>query len=167
MKQLKRTFILILILTVIIGARTSAQKKLSLEAMLMVATLERAREAIKDNEYTPTGSETGTFLDNPLLLNGETFDYSKFSPALKGELTVIKKAAKTGAITQVPFYAYLRRNGQKFFIPGEERCKIPQTKMEISDLLKDAKPGDELVIEAANKEDGAVKTILQLGKEGC
>ena len=90
--------------------------------------------------------------------------YAEFTLESKGELTVIKGAPGTGETVQVPFYAYLRRNGIKVFIPGSD---LKQTKIEISGILRHAKHGDLLVIEAVRKEDGAIKRILKVFGGGC
>ncbi len=85
---------------------------------------------------------------------------------LKGELTVTKGAAITGETIQVPFYMYLRRKGYKVLIFGKARFDQEQIKIDISEILRYAEPGDHLVIEAVNKEDGSVKRILKL-PGGC
>lgn len=157
-----------MLLTVIVGSRTFAQDLVaSLNFFYKTENSDRAKEVMQDNEYTSTGYEQGNFYSNPLLLNGKPLDYGAFNMKSKGELTVIKGAAITGKTTQVPFYVYLRRNGNKVLISGNERCSIGQTKMDISEILQHAKPGDQLVIEAVKKEDGPVKRILKLLGGGC
>jgi hypothetical protein len=148
-----------------IGSRTSAQD-LSLAEILDTGMLDRVEAVMQDNEYINTGDERGIFLNNPLRLNGMPLDYSKFNAATMGELTVVKGAFINGATIQVPFNAYLRRNSAKVFIPGKERSNLKQVKVNISEILRYAKPGDQLVIEAVRKEDGAVKRILKLNG-GC
>jgi hypothetical protein len=165
MKHLKKSFVLLMLLTVISGSRTSAQV-LSLEEMLSRITREREKEVRQDNEYNSTCREQGDFYINPLRLNGKPLDYNDFSLASTGELTVIK-GDKNGDTTRIPFFVYLRRNGNIVPIPGKETFHLNQTKADISEILKYAKPEDQLVIEAVNKEDGAVKTILKLLKCGC
>lgn len=163
MKHLKKSYILLMLLTVIIGSRTFAQDYFSsLNLFNQTKNSDRAKAVIQDNEYTSTGYEQGNFYSNPLMLNGEPLDYNVFNVESKGELTVIKGAAITGKTTQVPFYVYLRRDGNKVSIPGYERSDISQTKIDISQILRYAKPGDQLVIEPVNKEDGPVKRILKL-----
>jgi hypothetical protein len=166
MKQLKRSFALLMLLTLIIGSGTSAQV-LNLDAMVMVRALDRAKEVMQYNEYTTTGFEKGIFFNNPLLLNAKPLDYSEFTLDSKGILTVIKGDAKTGVSSQVPFNVYLRRNGIKVRILGKERRGLEQMKIELSEILLFAKDGDLLVIEAIRKEDGAVKRILKLVGRGC
>ncbi len=163
MKHLNKPYILLVLLTVIIGSRTFAQ---DLVSSLNLFYSDRAKEVIQDNEYTSTGHEQGSFYCNSLLLNGKPLDYSAFNVKLKGELTVIKGAAITGETIQVPFYMYLRRKGYKVLIFGKARFDQEQIKIDISEILRYAEPGDHLVIEAVNKEDGSVKRILKL-PGGC
>jgi hypothetical protein len=157
-----------MLLMVISGSRTFAQDYLSsLNLFKQTKKLDRAKEVMQDNEYTSTGYEQGNFYCNPLMLDGKPLDYNAFNVESEGELTVIKGAAITGKTTQVLFYAYLRRDRNKVLIPGYERSNVSQTKIDISQILKYAKPGDQLVIEPVNKEDGPVKRILKLFGGGC
>ena len=66
MKQLKRSFILLMLLSAIIGSRTFAQDSLFVGAFFNAdqakkTKQERAREVMQDNEYTITGQENGVF----------------------------------------------------------------------------------------------------------
>jgi len=168
MKHLKKSCILLMLLTVIIGSRTFAQDLISsLNLFNQTKNSDRAKEVMQDNEYTSTGYELGNFYCNPLLLNGKPLDYGAFNVESKGELTVIKGAAITGKTTQVPFYVYLRRNGDKVLIFGKTRSDQKQIKIDLSEILRYAKPGDHLVIEPINKEDGPVKRILKLLGADC
>jgi hypothetical protein len=172
MKHLKKSpawpvgrYILLMLLTVIIGSRTFAQD-CDLNFLTLKQTSARAKEVMQNNEYTSTGYEKGNFYCNPLMLNGKPVDYDAFNMATKGELTVIKGAAITGVTVYVLFYAYLRRDGNKVLIPGNERCSTGKTTVDISEILQHAKPGDQLIIEPVHKEDGHVKRILKL-LDGC
>ena len=172
MKHLKKSatwpvgrYILLVLLTVIIGSRTFAQD-CDLNFLTLRQNSARAKEVMQNNEYTSTGYEKGNFYCNPLMLNGKPIDYDAFNMASKGELTVIKGAAITGLTTQVPFNAYLRRDGNKVLIQGDEKSSAGQTKMDITEILQHAKPGDQLVIEPVHKEDGHAKRILKL-VDGC
>lgn len=165
MKLQTKSFILLLLLTVIADSRTFAQDYFSFIKILDDSW--RAIDVRQDNEYTSTGYEQGKFFCNPLLLDEKPLDYDAFSLRSKGELTVIKGAAITGQIIQVPFLVYLRRSGDKVIIPGKDGAGPGKTKIEISEILKHAKPGDELVIEPVRKEDGLAKRILKLLGSGC
>ncbi len=157
-----------MLLTVIIGSRTFAQGYSSgLNLIDQTKKSDRAKEVVRHNEYIRTGYEKGIFFSNPLLLNGKPLDFNEFTIGSIGELTVIKGATITGKTTQVPFYVYLRRNGFKVLIPGRGLPEPKQLKISIMEILKHAEQGDHLVIEAVNKEDGPVKTILKLLGDGC
>jgi len=180
MKHFKRSFILLMLLTSIIGSRTFAQEYFNINSILKFnndmifkaerakeVKQERAKEVMQDNEYASTGYEEGIFLGNPLMLNGQPLDYGEFNLYSQGELTVSKGAVIAGQTTQIPFYVYLRRNGNKVLIPGKERSDPGQIKIDISEILRHAEFGDHLVIEAVKKEDGPVKRILKLLGNGC
>jgi hypothetical protein len=170
MKHLKKSFALLILLTGIIGSRAFAQDYFSLNPVFSLNTMAksaRANAVMQDSEYTTTGYERGNFYANPLMLDGKLLDYGGFNLGSKGELTVSKGAAVTRQTTQVPFYVYLRRNGIKVLIPGKERPDPMQTKIDLSEIFRHAKSGDQLVIEAVRKEDGAVKRILKLIGGGC
>ena len=165
MRHLIKSFIVLILLTSIIASRTFAQNFYIFDPLkinMEIAKEQRAREVIQDNEYTDTGYEKGIFSCNPLMLDGKPLAYSEFRLWSKGELTVNKGAPVTGQATQVPFYVYLRRSGKKILIPGKEKPDPKQLKIDLSEVLKLAQPGDHLVIEAVNKEDGPVKRILKL-----
>lgn len=164
MEHLKKSLTLLILLTAFVGSQTFAQDFFYFDAILKA---DRAKEVIQDNEYTSTGYERGIFLCNPLLLNGKPLDYGEFSLKSKGDLTVSKGTAIPGQTTRVPFYVYLRRDGNKVVIPGKERPDPNQIKIDISEILRHAAPGDQLVIEAVKKEDGPVKRILKLLGGGC
>lgn len=179
MKYLKKSTILIL-LSSIIGSRTFAQDSFNYNATLKFSLdwtvkaerakevkQERAKEVMQENEYATTGDEVGIFLCNPLMLDGKPLDYGEFSLTSTGQLTVIKGASITGQTTEIPFYVYLRRNGNKVLIPGREGSEPKQIKVDITEILRHSERGDQLVIEAVEKEDGSVKRILKLLNDGC
>ena len=180
MKTLRTSLALLILLTSIISSQTFAQGTTDYISLLNFnlrwtarterekeAKQERAREVVQDNEYTTTGYEAGIFLSNPLMLDGRPLDYGDFSLASSGELTVVKVAPASEQTIEVPFNAYLRRNGNKVLVPRNETPNPNQTRVDIRALLQHAEPGDQLVIEAVNKEDGSVKTILKLLSLGC
>jgi hypothetical protein len=167
MKHLKKSYVLLTLLTVIIGSRTFAQDFLSLNLFSKPQNPDRVKQVTQDNEYASTGYELGIFYRNPLMLNGKPLDYNTFNVESKGELTVIKGETVTGKTTQVPFHVYLRRDGYKVLIPGSQGSDKSQIKIDISQILQHAKPGDQLVIEPVNKEDGPAKRILKLLGGNC
>jgi hypothetical protein len=168
MKHFNESFILLILLMSMTSSRTFAQDLVQqLEASQKREKEERAKSVVQNNEYAIKGDETGIFLSDPLMLNGKPLDYAEFNLALTGELTVSKGTAINGQTMKVPFFVYLRRNGNKVFIPGKERPDAKQVKIDMSEILSHAQPGDQLVIEAVRKEDGLVKRILKLPGPGC
>ena len=118
----------------------------------------------RDNELTHNGQPQGNFYCNPLLLDGESFNHNAFTLKTKGELKLIKGDAKSGKVTEIPFYLHLRRNG--VLIAHACGQGVMFSKIEISTILKDAKDGDELIIEPVNKEDWPAKRIVTI-VNGC
>ncbi len=182
MKQFKKSFALVMLLTSMISSQTFAQHQdsFTLDAMLKFnktlevnalqaneKKLQRAREVLQDNECAFTGVEEGIFFSNSLMLDGKPLDFGDFNLLTRGELTVSKGIVTTGLLTQIPFYVYLKRNGNKVLIPGNEVVDSKQNKIDIAKILSHAQPGDSLVIEAVNKEDAAVKSILKVLGLGC
>lgn len=170
MKHLKKTYVLLILVTSLFSGKAFAQEyfsKLNAKLAAERAKEVRARDVEQDKEYTMTGAEVGNFFSKPLLLDGKSLDYSEFSLKSKGELTVIKGSVIARDTVRVAFYVYLRRNGNRILIPGKERPDPRQLKIDISEVFKHAKPDDQLVIEAVRKEDGPVKRILKLLGGGC
>ncbi len=179
MQQLKKSLALMTLLTSI-GSLAFAQDQdaFSLEVMLKFNGMlefqaaqanqkkqERAKEVMQGTGYTFTGSEEGIFLSTSLMLNGKPLDFGEFNLSSRGELTVRNGAATTDQA--IPFYVYLKRNGNNVLITADEAADSPYTKIDIFEVLDHAQPGDYLVIEAINKEEGAVKSILKVLPPGC
>lgn len=181
MQQLKKS-LAILILVTTIGSQTSAQTQdyFNLDAMLKFNTIldleaaqakekkqERAKEVMQDNGCTFSANEEGLFLSNSLMLNRKPLDFGDFNLSSSGELTVTSAASSTDKKTSIPFYMYLKRNGTKVLVAGDEATDSTNTKIDISEILHHSQPGDFLVIETVNKEHGAVNNILKLLPLGC
>lgn len=113
------------------------------------------------NEFTYSGQPEGIFYCNPLMLDGEEFDYLAFGLESKGELKLVKGDAKSDTMVEIPFYLHLRRNGVRVPLPCGEGVAF--SKVDISAVLKVAQNGDELIVEPANKEDWPAKRIVKIG----
>lgn len=181
MQKMKKSLALLIILTSI-GSLTFAQDQdaFNLAAMLKFnGTLElqeamdiqkkqeHAREVIQDNGCTFTTNEVGIFLSNSLMLNGKPLDFGDFNLSSRGELTVTNAVTNPDEQASIPFYVYLKRNGTKVLVAGDEATDPAHTKIDISEILQHAQPGDYLVIEAVNKEESAVNSILKVLPLGC
>jgi hypothetical protein len=165
MKLSRAFFAILLVLTVLFEFPVFAQSLFCFNSLLITG---RQKEVMQDSEFIPTGEAVGNFYGNPLLINGQPLEYSTFKITSKGELTVIKGTAVTGQTIQIPFYIYLRRNGAMVKLPGEDLLKSKHMKIEMSTVLKLAEPGDQLIVQPANKEDWKAKRILKLfGDDGC
>ncbi len=101
------------------------------------------------------------------MLNRKPLDFGDFNLSSSGELTVKNGASTTDQATPIPFYVYLKRNGSKVFIPGKESADPTLNKIDISEVLQHAQPGDYLVIEAVKEEDSALKNTLKVLPLGC
>ena len=170
--KLSRTLsaLMVLSLNVILSLPVSAQAHFDVNAMLGITrprNTDRAKEVMQDNEFVVNAKAVGKFFANPLALDGYPLDYAAFSLESKGELTLIKGSALTDDTMQIPFYVYLRRNGAILKLRGEEATKLQHIKVDISTVLKQAAPGDQLIIEPVNKEDWQAKRILKLLGGGC
>lgn len=120
----------------------------------------KAKSVTLDNELEP--SEEGKDADfhkNPLLLNGKPLEYADFSPFSKGILTVVKGNPASPAAAAIPFRVYLRRNGE-VVCRGLSDPKREVMSVEISEVMKQAKDGDHLIIVPASKSDWKAKRIL-------
>jgi hypothetical protein len=167
MKHFKKPSILLVIITVVTAVPLYAQASFSvLNPLTPLQNSQRAKEIVQDNEYKTTGYERGTFYSNPLMLNGNPLDFNTFQLSLKGELTVVKGAERTGKTVQVPFNVSLICEGVEIDLPGIKNSNAGQIKVNISDILQRALPGDIIVIQPVNKEDGPAKRILKI-PEGC
>lgn len=95
----------------------------------------------------------GRFYTNPYLLNGKAFNFEQLSSLHTGKLSIVQTHQETATKTKMPFYAYIRRNG-KIIDADSYSHNHAVTVVEISEILKSARPGDELVIDPAIKNKG-------------
>lgn len=99
------------------------------------------------------------FFRNPLLLNDKVVDPTAFSTASIGKLSMVKGDPESGRKIKVPFYAYIKRSG--FIIDGGTYARNRAlTEVDITQLLKFAKAGDQLVIDPANKNDEIGRRVI-------
>lgn len=135
----------------------------------------RSEEVMRDNELerNAIGQNTGIHC-NPLLLDGQSLDYDTFTINSSGELTVIKGEysdfdqtapnynPRSPEFIKIPFTVRLRRDGKILESEGMDFLNREGYKIEISKVLAFGKPGDQLIINPANKEDWKAKRILKL-----
>jgi hypothetical protein len=167
MKPSRTSFAVLLAFTALIGSAAIAQPCFlhSFDAANPLINIGRGKEVIQDSEFEVNDKAKGNFFCNPLVLNNEALDYDRFALDSKGELTLIK--GSNGKVIEIPFNIYLRRNGKIVRLPNDKGFSPVYFEFELSEILKFAKEGDQLIIEPTNKEDWQAKRILKLVKSGC
>lgn len=124
---------------------------------------QRAKEVMgnadAEFERNEEGKNTSIYA-NPLLLNGQPFDYTSFSIKSKGVLTVMKGKPTSPEAVKIPFRLYLRRNGMIVYEKKSSDLKL--TQVEVSEVLALSKLGDELIINPTEKADFKAKRIINI-----
>lgn len=110
-------------------------------------------------ERNEEGKNTSIYA-NPVLLNGQPLDYSKFSLKSKGLLTLIKGNPISAEAVKIPFRLYLRRNGMIVYEKKSGNSNL--TEVEISDILALSKPGDQLIINPTEKANFKAKRVINV-----
>ncbi len=124
----------------------------------------RAKEVMQNNEFEKSGC---TVQINPLLVDGKALDYGTFDLNAKGVLSLVNGQAETKQAQNIPFYVYIRRNGEIIEDPKMSFLNKELHKINLSDIFSFCKDGDLLIIKPAKAEDWASKRILKLIGRGC
>ena len=90
-------------------------------------------------------------LYNSLLFNGKPLIYDQFSLSSRGVLTMVMSDSKTKEIKTMLFKVYLKRQ-DKILPFGISNQGNGVTELDVSDILKFANLGDQLVIEPVEKK---------------
>ena len=90
-------------------------------------------------------------LYNSLLFNGKPLVYDQFSLSSRGVLTMVMSDSKTKEMKTMLFKVYLKRQ-DKILPFGVSNQGNGVTEVDISDILKFANLGDQLVIEPVEKK---------------
>ena len=127
-------------------------------------TPEQRGQAVMANEdpeleRNEEGRNTSIYA-NPLLLNGQPFDYATFSIKSKGVLSVMKGKPTSPEAVKIPFRLYLRRNGMIVYEKKSSDSKL--TQVEVSEVLALSKPGDQIIINPTEKVDYKAKRIINV-----
>jgi hypothetical protein len=127
-----------------------------------------SNSVMQDPEFgcRDNGSQT-VFRSNPIFINGQPMDISKFNLASKGILTLVKEQGGDAGSTTIPFYVSIRRNGK--IIEDKKMLFLNKECLDInlSDIFSFSKQGDMLIISPARQEDWKAKRILKLFAGGC
>ena len=122
-----------------------------------------------DNELEP--SNEGTYENihtNPLLLNGRELNYDEFGLQSEGILTVIAGDPGSQESMQIPFTINLRRYGKVLNDPAMPFLNHELNEVEVSSVMRFAKPGDQLIITPTQKKYWKAKRILRVvSRTGC
>ena len=90
-------------------------------------------------------------LYNSLLFNGKPLVYDQFSLSSRGVLTMVMSDSKTKEMKTMLFKVYLKRQ-DKILPFGVSNQVSGVTELEVSEILKFANLGDQLVIEPVEKK---------------
>lgn len=88
---------------------------------------------------------------NSVLFNGKPLIYDQFSLSSRGILTMILNDSKTKEMKSMAFRVYLKRQ-DKILPFGRSDDGNGVTEIEVSEILKFANLGDQLVIEPVEKK---------------
>ena len=102
------------------------------------------------SQTTFAGENEITFY-NSLLFNGKPLVYDQFSLSSRGILTMVMSDSKTKETKTMLFKVYLKRQ-DKILPFGVSNQGNGVTEVDISDILKFANLGDQLVIEPVEKK---------------
>ena len=102
------------------------------------------------SQTTFAGENEITFY-NSLLFNGKPLVYDQFSLSSRGILTMVMSDSKTKETKTMLFKVYLKRQ-DKILPFGISNQGNGVTEVDISDILKFANLGDQLVIEPVEKK---------------
>ena len=95
------------------------------------------------------------------LRNSKPINYTTFSVANRGIVTVVTGKSETGCAGPIPFRIYLRRDGQ-VIQQGFSDTTRSVMRIEVATVLAIAKFGDDLVIEPTQKSHASAKQTIRI-----
>jgi hypothetical protein len=107
------------------------------------------------------GGENEKAFYNSVLFNGKPLVYDQFSLSSRGVLTMVMNDSKTKEMKTMPFKVYLKRQ-DKILPFGVSNQVSGVTELEVSDILKFANLGDQLVIEPIDKKSQISTKVIFL-----
>ncbi|MBL7817019.1 MAG: hypothetical protein JNL70_18490 [Saprospiraceae bacterium] len=124
-------------------------------------------EVQRDNEFEPNYVTKAThFVTNPLLLDGAVLNYKNFGLYSKGELKIVKGNLSAKDAQAIPFYVFIRRNGEFVMDKKMPFFNKQLYRVQLSEIFKFCKNGDDLILKPARVQDWQAKRVLRLF-EGC
>jgi hypothetical protein len=97
------------------------------------------------------GGENEKAFYNSVLFNGKPLVYDQFSLSSRGILTMVMNDSKTKEMKSMLFKVYLKRQ-DKILPFGVSNQVSGVTELEVSEILKFANLGDQLIIEPIDKK---------------
>lgn len=104
------------------------------------------------------------FYANPLLLNGESVEFSVFSSVNRGMISLVKGNPESETKTKTPFYIYIKRAGRMVDAYSYAHNNAV-TEFEMAEILKFAQVGDQIIIDPANKNEQVGRRIITVKPE--
>lgn len=104
------------------------------------------------------------FYNNPLLLNGKSVEFALYSSVQNGKISLVKGNPETNQKTLISFCVYLKRNG-KIIDADSYGHNNAVMEFEMSEILRSAKPGDQIVIDPADKNEEMGRRVITVQRE--
>lgn len=107
------------------------------------------------------GGENEKAFYNSVLFNGKPLIYDQFSLNSRGVLTMVINDSETKEMKTIPFKVYLKRQ-DKILPFGDANHGNGVSKIEVSEILKFANLGDQLIIEPVEKKTQMFTRVIFL-----
>lgn len=116
----------------------------------------------QDHEWEPNEEGKDVYFHcNPLTINGKMWDIESIPASQKGLLSLVECQPDQSTEAAIPFHIYLRRAGE-IVESGLSSSTQEHTQIDLTEILKDAKEGDQLIINPVRKRDFRAKRILPI-----
>jgi hypothetical protein len=95
--------------------------------------------------------------ESTLLLNGTAVNTEQFGQVMRGVISLAKTGS--GSPSLVPFHIYLKRQGHIINTEGYP-YNFAVRQWEIAEILKSAEPGDQIIIDPAEAQNGIGRKVI-------
>jgi len=113
------------------------------------------------SEALPKNAEEKEFIADPVLLNGRPVHLATLSSATSGKVSLVKGSQKSAGKTE--FFVYLKRAGK--IVDGASFVHhVAVKEFDLGEVLKSARPGDEIVINPAVPGEKGNQKIIPVTK---
>ena len=97
--------------------------------------------------------------NNSFLIDGKQVNMDQLSTISRGLLSIEINNTESGKTDRIPFLIYLKRAGKIVDADAYAHNNLVES-IEISEVLQAAQPGDELVIDAVNKDVTTMRRVV-------